>query len=67
MTDEAIAYRLGRAERDIETKADQDDLNGLAAEVRSLRKTLVGLMVTIASSAIVFSFTVLQLLATHKP
>lgn len=61
-----VEWRLNQAEKKLDGKADQEDLNQIASEVRSLRKVLVGLMVTIATSAVLFSFTVLQLLAA-KP
>lgn len=68
MPDDAVlAYRLERVEKSNSQKADKDDLNQVAAEVRGLRKVLIGFAVTVAGSSLLFSFTVLQLLANNHP
>ncbi len=60
-------YRLRqvehRADRLDDEKADLKDFNQIATEVRNLRRTLMQFMVTIASSSVIFAFTVLEL---HK-
>ena len=58
--------RLARAELDIQKldqeKAERSDLIRLADEVAGLRKALIGLALTIGSSAIIFAFGIVAAL-----
>lgn len=58
-------YRLTQVERKVEKKADQDDVEKIADEVRGLRKALIGFIVAISGSAILVSFTILQVAVGH--
>lgn len=71
----AIPHRVGVLERRADShadeldglqrgKADRVELEKLADQLNSLRKVLIGLMVTIAGSAIVFALSVLQFVLT---
>lgn len=57
----AVAVRLKRLERDVEAKADSDDLERVLDEIKGIRRLLTSLLVSIAVVAIGALFTVVQL------
>lgn len=58
-----IDWRVRQLERELPKKADANDVEKIAEELRGLRKVLIGFMATISGSAILFAFTILQLTA----
>lgn len=54
-----LERRVGRVETE---KADDDDVKSLAEEVKSLRRALYTFALSVVGSAVVFAFTVFELL-----
>lgn len=61
---EAYGYRLARIEKDLDLKADKDDLQRIADDVAAVRRLLTGLLVSIVGFAIGALFLVAQLNAS---
>ena len=60
-----LAYRVDRLERDVDRKADADDLQRIAEEIASVRRIMIGLLVTIVGFSIGALFVVAQLQGQH--
>lgn len=56
-----VDLRLTNLEETIKGKADSDDVDRLLDEIRSIRRLLTGLLVSIAVAAIGALFTIVQL------
>ena len=60
-----LAYRVDRLERDVDRKADADDLQRIAEDIASVRRIMIGLLVTIVGFSIGALFVVAQLQGQH--
>lgn len=64
-SDGVIAWRLERAEKALEKKAEKEYVDNIAKEIQSLRKVVIGFMATVAGSAALVSFTLLVTVGSH--
>lgn len=64
-TNDVWAWRLKEVEKDVTKKADKDYVDGLAGEVRGLRKSVNTLMAAIVSGSVLVSLTLFATLGSH--